>query len=72
MQTRNLGIGMMVIGLIMMIYTGFTFITTKNVVDIGPVQINQHEKHPIHWSPIAGTVLLVGGIALFASGKKRR
>ena len=71
MQTRNLGFICLGIGLIMMIYTGFTFVTTKKVVDFGPVEINKEEKHPIQWSPIAGVVLLVGGIALIATGKKR-
>ena len=71
MQTRNIGIALVAIGLIMMIYTGFTLITTKKVVDLGPIQIDKNEKHPIQWSPIVGVVLLVGGVALIATGKKR-
>jgi uncharacterized membrane protein YdcZ (DUF606 family) len=70
MQTRNIGIVLVVIGIIMMIYTGFSFVTKEKVVDIGPVEINKEEKHPVKWSPIIGAVLLIGGIALIATGKK--
>ena len=55
----------------MMIYTGFNFVTTKNVVDAGPIQINKEENHPVQWSPIIGGLLLIGGIALIATNKNK-
>lgn len=58
------------IGLIMMIYTGFNFVTKEKVVDLGPIEINKETNHPVQWSPIIGAVLLVGGIAIFATSKK--
>ncbi len=70
MNTKTLGIILVVIGVIMMIYTGFDYITTKNVVDAGPIQINQKEHHPVQWSPIVGGILLLGGIVIIVSGKK--
>jgi hypothetical protein len=69
MPTKNLGIVLAVIGVIMMVYTGFNYVTTKKVVDIGPIQINKTENHPVQWSPILGGLLLVGGIALMVTGK---
>ena len=70
MQTRNIGIALLVIGAIMMIYTGFTLVTTKKVVDVGPLEINKTEKHPVQWSPIVGGLLLVSGVVLIAANKK--
>ncbi len=64
MQTKTLGIILIVIGVIMIAYTGFHFVTTENVVDIGPIEINQEKNHFVQWSPIAGIVLLIGGIFL--------
>lgn len=58
------------IGLIMMIYTGFNFVTKEKVVDLGPIEINKETNHPVQWSPIIGAVLLVGGIVIFATSKK--
>lgn len=70
MKTKSLGIFIILIGIIMMIYTGFNFVTTEKVVDIGPIKINQEKNHPVQWSPILGVVLIVGGIAIVAFGKK--
>lgn len=67
---KNLGIVLIVLGLIMMLITGFNFVTKKKVVDLGPVEINKEESHPVQWSPIVGGILLVGGIVVMAVGKK--
>jgi len=71
MKTKNIGIVLVIIGILMMIYTGFNFVTTKNVVDAGPIQINKEENHPVQWSPIIGGLLLIGGIALIATNKNK-
>ena len=71
MQTRSLGFVIIVIGILMMAYTGFNYVTTEKVVDIGPIQIDKKQNHPVEWSPIVGAVLLVGGIAVVAMSKKR-
>jgi hypothetical protein len=70
MKTKNLGIVLVILGAIMMVYTGFNFVTTKNVVDIGALKIDKEENHPVQWSPILGGVFLVGGVILIAVNKK--
>lgn len=70
MTTKSIGIIMIILGIIMGIYTGFNYVTTEKVVDIGPVKINQQKNHPISWSPIVGGILLIGGIVIVASNKK--
>ena len=67
---KSLGIGLIVLGIIMIIYTGFNYVTKENVVDLGPIQINADKNHPVQWSPIIGVVLLVGGIVVVVTGKK--
>jgi len=71
-NTRNLGIMLIAIGIIMMMYTGFNYITTKNIVNLGPVQINKEENHPVQWSPVIGAALLIGGIAIIAVTRKKK
>jgi hypothetical protein len=56
----------------MMVYTGFNYVTTKNVVDLGPLQINKEENHPVQWSPIIGGLLLIGGIAIVVTNKSKK
>jgi uncharacterized membrane protein YdcZ (DUF606 family) len=69
---KIVGIALIIIGIIMIAYTGFNFITTKKVVDFGPIEINKEQNHHVHWPPIAGAVLLVGGIVIIVSNKKVR
>ena len=70
MTSRTTGIALVVIGLLMIAYTGFNYVTTKKVIDAGPIEIDKKENHPVQWSPIVGVVLLVGGIVVLARGKK--
>lgn len=72
MQTKTVGIVIIVVGIIMMIYTGFNYVTTEKVVDIGPIEINQEKNHPVQWSPIVGGILIAGGVLLVALDKKNR
>ena len=68
---RQLGIILLVTGIIALIYTGFTFTTKEKVVDLGPLEINKEKKHKIGWPPIAGGILIVSGIVLMVTDKKR-
>jgi UDP-N-acetylmuramyl pentapeptide phosphotransferase/UDP-N-acetylglucosamine-1-phosphate transferase len=68
---KTLGIILTFIGIIMMLYTGFNYITTKKVVDVGSIQIDKKENHAVQWSPIIGGVLLLSGIiVVLSTGKK--
>lgn len=68
---RSLGIALVVLGVLALIYTGFTFKTKEKVVDLGPLEINKEKKHAVNWPPIAGAVLLAGGLVLIVIDKKK-
>ena len=69
---KTIGIILLVIGLGMVIFTGFTLVTKEKVVDLGPVEINKEKKNPVHWSPIVGVVLLASGIGLIAYDRSKK
>ena len=69
MQTKFVGTILIAIGLLMIAYTGFNYVTKEKVVDLGPVEISKEKNNPVSWSPILGVVLLVGGIIVFARNK---
>jgi uncharacterized membrane protein len=65
------GIILIVIGIILLAYGGFTSFTTKeNVAKLGPIEINKQQEHPVPIGPIAGGVCLVGGIILLVTGNR--
>jgi len=67
---RRIGIVLIVIGILMIAYTGFNLVTTEKVVDLGPIKINKEQSHPVQWSPIVGGLLLVGGLLIVVADKK--
>jgi hypothetical protein len=71
MNTKTLGIVTIIIGAIMIFYTGFNYVTKEKVVDIGPIEINKQESHPVQWSPIIGVILVIGGVVLVVTDKKK-
>ncbi len=68
---KNLGIVLLIVGLVMTVFTGFNVITKKKVVDLGPVEINKKEKTPIYWSPITGGVLAIAGLVVILVAKRK-
>ncbi|MFV8271370.1 hypothetical protein ACNQGP_15735 [Flavobacterium sp. GT2N3] len=71
MKMRTVGIVMIILGIIMLLYTSFNYVTTEKVVDIGPIEINQQVNHPVKWSPIIGVVLALGGVLLMVVNNKK-
>lgn len=71
MKTKTLGLITIVIGILMIIYTGFNLITSKKVFEMGSMQMNMNTNHPIQWSPIVGIILIGGGIFLVVLNKKK-
>ena len=69
---KILGIVLVAIGILMIIYTGFNYITKEKVVDLGPIEINAEKSHTVQWPPIVGVIFIVGGIVVIALDKKAR
>jgi hypothetical protein len=70
MSTRVIGIILVVVGVIMIAYTGFNYVTTETLVDVGPIQIETEKNNFVKLSPIVGGVALVAGIFLLFSRRK--
>lgn len=67
---KTIGLALIVIGAIMLIWTGFSYTRREHVVDAGPIHISADREHTVNWSPYAGGLLLLGGIVLVATAKK--
>jgi uncharacterized membrane protein len=69
-MNRTLGIILIVVGVAMLIWTGFTYTKKEKVIDAGPIQVSADKEKSVNWPPYAGGILLIGGIILFATAKK--
>ncbi|HZY24410.1 MAG TPA: hypothetical protein VFE71_01180 [Bacteroidales bacterium] len=68
---KRAGIVIVILGLLLTIFTAFTFFTRKNVVDIGSLKISANKPHHLSWSPLIGIAVMgVGGVLILVSGKK--
>ncbi len=68
---KKVGIVIVILGLLLTIFTAFTFFTRKNVVDIGSIKISANKPHHLSWSPLIGVAVMgLGGVLILVSGKK--
>ncbi len=67
-----LGIVLICVGVLILIYQGFTYSHREQVIKAGPIDISADKEEHVPISPIIGVVCLGGGLFLFvlSSGKK--
>jgi hypothetical protein len=70
MNAKTIGLAIVVIGLLMTLYTGFTYVTREKIVDIGGVEITAEKDNTASWSPFIGVGIIVIGGVVFLFGKK--
>lgn len=68
---KILGILLIIVGVVALIYGGFTYTTTKKAVDLGPVQIDKKESHTVPLPPVLGVLAILGGGAVLYFGSKQ-
>ena len=62
---------LIIAGILMIVFRGFSVQTEKKVVDLGPVEINKKENKWIGWPTYAGAVAIAAGAIILVSNKKR-
>jgi hypothetical protein len=68
---KMLGIVLIVLGIVGVLYGGFTWTTKDKVVELGTVEVTKDKTHSVPLPPIAGAVSLIAGTALVVmSGRK--
>jgi len=68
---RILGIVLLIAGILMMVFSGINFQTTKKVVDLGPIQVDKKEDKHVGWPVYTGAIVSVLGVVLVVAGKKK-
>ena len=66
-----LGIILIIVGVLILVYQGFSYTKKTNVVDIGPVKVDAEKKETVPISPIIGVVCLGAGIFVTVLGARK-
>ena len=67
---KPLGLILVVLGVLALVYQGFTYTTEKKVLDVGPIQATKQEHHTVPLPPILGALALIGGVVILVSDRK--
>ena len=68
---KSLGIVLIVIGVVLFIWTGFTYTKKEKIIDAGPIQVSADRERSVNWPPYAGGVVLVAGVIIFLGSRKK-
>jgi len=67
---KTFGIVLIVIGIIMMVITGFSYVTQETIIDAGPLEVTADKKESVNWPPYIGGIALITGVIVLAMGRK--
>lgn len=68
---KTVGIVLLIVGLVMTLYSGFSYVTKEKVVDLGELEITADNQHNVNWQPYVGLgIAVVGGVILLLGRKK--
>jgi hypothetical protein len=68
--TKLAGAVLLALGILALIYGGFSYTKDRHRVDVGPVHLNMDEKEHVNVPVWAGVAAAVVGGALLASGRR--
>ncbi|MES2830356.1 MAG: hypothetical protein V4687_19500 [Bacteroidota bacterium] len=69
-MNRTIALVMIVLGIVMLVWTGFTYTQREKVVDAGPIQISADKEKSVNWPPYVGGVILIAGVVILTTSKK--
>jgi uncharacterized membrane protein HdeD (DUF308 family) len=70
MNTKILGIALIILAVVAFAYQGITYTTQEKVLDIGSLKATVEKDKTIPLPPIVGVAALIGGIVLLLGARK--
>jgi hypothetical protein len=72
-STVILGIALIVIGAAVLGYDHYSYTTTENILQVGPITATAEKTHTVSFPPILGWLLIGGGVgALLLGGRSKK
>ena len=69
---KSLGILLIVIGLIMLVWSGFTYTKKEKIIDAGPIQVTADKQETVNWPPYVGAIAMVAGVVIYIAARRRQ
>lgn len=69
-MNRTIGVLLIVLGIAMLVWTGFSYTKKEKVVDAGPIQISADQEKNVNWPPYVGGIVLIAGLVVLVTSKK--
>lgn len=70
MMSKTLGLILTLLGIAMLVWTGFSYTKKEKVVDAGPIEISADQQRSVNWPPYVGGIVLITGIVILVTAKK--
>jgi uncharacterized membrane protein YidH (DUF202 family) len=67
---KSLGLVLIVLGVLALIYQGFSYTKHEKVIDIGPIEASADTKKHVAIPPIIGGIALVAGVVMVVASRK--
>ncbi|MFH1219700.1 MAG: hypothetical protein V1694_04530 [Candidatus Eisenbacteria bacterium] len=68
---KIIGIVLVVLGILALVYGGISYNKNRTVLQMGSVSVTATEHKSIAVPAVVGVVVLVGGVVLLVTGKRR-
>lgn len=69
-MNKTVGLVLIIVGALLLVWTGFTYTKKEKIVDAGPIQITADKQETVNWPPYAGGIILVAGVIVMVASKK--
>lgn len=69
---KILALVLIVLGVLGLLFQGFTYVVPEKVIDAGPFKVFAQRENTVWIPPVVGGVAVVSGVALLAVGARKR
>ncbi len=70
-MNKTVGLILIIVGILMLVWTGFSYTKKEKLIDAGPIQISADRQKSVNWPPYVGGIILIAGVFVFVAAKKK-
>lgn len=68
---KSLGVTLIVVGLILLVWSGFTYTKKEKIVDVGAIEISADKQETVNWPPYLGAIAMVAGVIVYVASRRK-